>query len=137
MARLVLTNAYVLLGVSSDISDHVASITLSSSFDIVETTAFGDSAKKRVAGLADNSLTLELHQDYAASSIESIIYPLLGTAVAFEVRPVNTTVAATNPKYTGSVLVTEWTPLNGSVGELATASITWPISGAITKSVTP
>jgi len=137
VARLVLTNAYVLLGVSSDISDHVASITLSSSFDIVETTAFGDSAKKRVAGLADNSLTLELHQDYAASSIESIIYPLLGTAVAFEVRPVNTTVGATNPKYTGSALVTEWTPLNGSVGELATASITWPISGAITKSVTP
>ena len=137
MARLVLNNAYVVLGASSDISDHVASITLSTSFDIVETTAFGDSAKKRVAGLADNSLTLELHQDYAASSIESIIYPLLGTAVAFEVRPVNTTVAATNPKYTGSVLVTEWTPLNGSVGELATASITWPISGAITKSTTP
>lgn len=137
MARLVLNNAYVLLGVSSDISDHVASITLSSSFDIVETTAFGDTAKKRVAGLADNSLTLELHQDYAASSIESIIYPLLGTAVAFEVRPVNTTVGAANPKYTGSALVTEWTPLNGSVGELATASITWPISGAITKSVTP
>ena len=137
MARLVLNNAYVVLGASSDISDHVASITLSSSFDIVETTAFGDTAKKRVAGLVDNSLTLELHQDYAASSIESIIYPLLGTAVAFEVRPVNTTVAATNPKYTGSVLVTEWTPLNGSVGELATASITWPISGAITKSTTP
>jgi hypothetical protein len=137
MARLVLNNAYILLGVSSDISDHVASITLSSSFDVVETTSFGDSAKKRVAGLVDNSITLELHQDYAASSIESIIYPLLGTAVAFEVRPVNTTVGATNPKYTGSALVTEWTPLNGSVGELATASVTWPISGAITKSVTP
>jgi len=137
VARLVLNNAYILLGVSSDISDHVASITLSSSFDVVETTSFGDSAKKRVAGLVDNSITLELHQDYAASSIESIIYPLLGTAVAFEVRPVNTTVGATNPKYTGSALVTEWTPLNGSVGELATASVTWPISGAITKSVTP
>lgn len=137
MARLVLNNAYVVLGASSDISDHVASITLSTSFDIVETTAFGDTAKKRVAGLADNSLTLELHQDYATSSIESIIYPLQGTAVAFEVRPVNTTVGATNPKYTGSALVTEWTPLNGSVGELATASITWPISGAITKSTTP
>jgi hypothetical protein len=137
VARLVLNNAYVVLGASSDISDHVASITLSSSYDVVETTSFGDSAKKRVAGLVDNSITLELHQDYAASSIESIIYPLLGTAVAFECRPVNTTVGAANPKYTGSALVTEWTPLNGSVGELATASVTWPISGAITKSVTP
>jgi len=137
VARLVLNNAYVVLGASSDISDHCASITLSSSYDVVETTSFGDTAKKRVAGLVDNSITLELHQDYAASSIESIVYPLLGTAVAFEVRPVNTTVGATNPKYTGSALVTEWTPLNGSVGELATASVTWPISGAITKSVTP
>lgn len=137
MARLVLNNAYVVLGASSDISDHVASITLSTSYDIVETTAFGDTAKKRVAGLADNSLTLELHQDFAAGNLEATIYPLLGTAVNFEVRPVNTTVASTNPKYTGSVLITEWTPLNGSVGELATASVTWPISGAITKSTTP
>lgn len=135
MARLVLTNCYVLLGVSSDISDHVASVTLSTSFDIVETTAFGDTSKKRVAGLADNSLTLELHQDFAASSIESIIYPLLGTAVAFEIRPVNTTVGATNPKYTGSALISEWTPLNGGIGELATASVTWPISGSITKAL--
>jgi hypothetical protein len=31
-------------------------------------------------------------------------------------------------------LVSEWTPLNGAVGELATASVTWPISGTITKS---
>ena len=42
-------------------------------------------------------------------------------------------VSATNPSYTFSVLVSEWTPLNGGVGELATASVTWPISGAITK----
>jgi hypothetical protein len=32
-------------------------------------------------------------------------------------------------------LVSEWTPLNGAVGELATASVTWPITGAITKTV--
>ena len=38
-----------------------------------------------------------------------------------------------NPKYSFSVLVSEWTPLNGGVGELATASVTWPISGVITK----
>jgi len=31
--------------------------------------------------------------------------------------------------------VTEWTPVNGAVGELATADVTFPISGAITKAV--
>jgi hypothetical protein len=132
MPKLVLNNAYVVFG-STDLSDHVSNISLNTTYDIVETTAFGDTARKRVAGLADNSVTFEFHQDYATGSVESTIYPLLGTAITCEVRPINTTVSASNPKYTFSVLISEWTPLNGSVGELATASVTWPISGNITK----
>ena len=132
MARLVLTNAFVKFG-GVDLSDHIASVSLNTSYDIVETTSFGNTAKTRVAGLADNSVSFEFHQDYASGSVESTIYPLLGTAVTCEVRPVNTTVSATNPKYTFSTLISEWTPLNGAVGELATASVTWPISGEITK----
>lgn len=133
MARLVLTNAYVVFGTNSDLSDHISSISLSTSYDIVETTSFGNTAKTRVAGLQDNSVTFEFHQDFATSSVEQVIYPLLGTAVSCEVRPTNAAVSATNPKYTFSVLISEWTPLNGGVGELATASASWPISGAITK----
>lgn len=132
MARLVLNNAYVVFG-TNDLSDHISNISISTSYDIVETTSFGDTAKKRVAGLADNSVTFEFHQDFATSSVEQVIYPLLGTAVTCTVKPVNTTVSATNPSYSFSVLISEWTPLNGGVGELATASVTWPISGAITK----
>jgi len=132
MARIVLTNCYVLFG-STDISDHVSSISLSSSYDIVETTAFGSTAKTRVAGLVDNSVTLELHQDYATSSIEQTIYPTLGTAVTIAVKPVNGATTTINPQYSFSTVVSEWTPLNGAVGELATASVSWPISGAITK----
>lgn len=132
MARVVLTNASVVFG-STDLSDHIASITLNSTYDIVETTAFGNTAKTRVAGLADNSVTFEFHQDYATSSVEQTIYPLLGTAVSVVAKPVAGTTSTVNPQYTFSALVSEWTPLNGSVGELATASVTWPISGAITK----
>jgi hypothetical protein len=132
MARLVLTNASVVFG-STDLSSYISSITLNSTFDIVETTAFGNTAKTRVAGLADNSVTFEFHQDYATSAVEQTIYPLLGTAVTVVAKPVAGTTTAVNPQYTFSTLVSEWTPLNGSVGELATASVTWPISGAITK----
>ena len=132
MARIVLNNAYVVFG-TTDLSDHIASVTLNSTFDIVETTAFGNTAKTRVAGLADNSVSFEFHQDYATSSVEQTIYPLLGTAVTVSVKPVNTTTSPVNPQYGFSALISEWTPLNGSVGELATASVTWPISGAITK----
>lgn len=133
MARIVLTNASVIFGTSDDLSDHIASVTLNTSYDIVETTSFGQTAKTRIAGLADNSVSLEFHQDFASGSVESIIYPLLGTAITIKVKPVSTTTAATNPQYSFSALVSEWTPLNGAVGELSTASVTWPISGVITK----
>lgn len=129
MARIVLTNVAVTFG-ATDISSYVTSVTLGSTYDVVETTAFGNTARTRVAGLADNSVAFEFNQDYAASALESVIYPTLGTAVSITVRPV----AGSTPIYSFSALISEWTPLNGAVGELATASVTWPISGTITKS---
>lgn len=129
MARIVLTNVAVTFG-TTDISSYVTSVTLGSTYDVVETTAFGNTARTRVAGLADNSVALEFNQDYATSALEATIYPTLGTAVSITVRPV----AGVSPAYSFSALVSEWTPLNGAVGELATASVTWPISGVITKS---
>jgi len=59
MARIVLNDAKVTIN-SVNLSDHIASVTISTSFDVVETTAFGSAAAKtRVAGLVDNSVTLE------------------------------------------------------------------------------
>jgi len=135
MARLVLTNAYVTFA-STDLSSFIASLSLNTSYDIIETTSFGNIAKTRVAGLQDNSVSFEFHQDYASGSVESTIYPLLGTAVACEVRPVNAAVSASNPRYNFSVLISEWQSLSAAVGSLTTASVTWPISGEITKTPT-
>jgi hypothetical protein len=132
MARIVLTNVAVTFG-TTDISSYVTSVTLGTTLDVVETTAFGNTARTRVAGLADNSVSLEFNQDYAAGALEATINgttSTVGTAVSMTVRPV----AGSSPAYSFSALVSEWTPLNGAVGELATASVTWPISGVITKS---
>jgi hypothetical protein len=134
MARLVLTNAYITIN-SVNLSDHIASVTLTTADDVIETTAFGSTARTRVAGLGDNSVALEFHQDYATSNVEATIYPLLGSTTTVVVKPNGSSTAATNPAYTFTALVSEWTPLNGAVGELATASVTWPISGDITKAV--
>jgi hypothetical protein len=135
MARIVLTNAFISVG-GVDLSDLVSSVSLSSSFDVVETTAFSSSASKtRVAGLVDNSITLEFHQDYATGEVEQTIYPLLGTVAAVIVKPNGGTTSAFNPSYTCQAVISEWTPVNGAVGELASASVSWPVSGAITKAV--
>ena len=141
MARIVITDVEVLVG-AVDLSDHVASITLSTTYDVLETTAFAGgnvpaAAKTRIAGLADNSVTLEFHQDFAAGEVEATVYPMLGTTQTIKIKPTTGAIAADNPEYMVSALVSEWTPLNCAVGELATASVTWPVSGAIVKDVTP
>ena len=140
MARIVLTDVEVTIG-AVDLSDHIASVTISSTYDVLETTAFAGgnvpaAAKTRTAGLVDNSVTLEFHQDFAAGDVEATIYPLLGTVAAIKIQPVNGAISATNPEYQFDAVISEWTPLNGAVGELATASVTWPVSGPITKDVT-
>jgi hypothetical protein len=134
MAALVLTNAYVTIN-SVNLSDHIASITINTADDVIDTTAFGNTARTRVAGLTDNSITLEFHQDYATSNVEATIYPLVGSTTAVVVKPNGSSTSATNPSYSFTALVSEWQPLNGAVGELATASVTWPVSGEITKAV--
>jgi hypothetical protein len=135
MARIVLTNAQITIN-AVDLSSFIASVTLSTSNDVVETTGFSSTAARtRVAGLSDNSLTLEFHQDFATSSVEATIFPLIGTNTTVVVKPTSSATSASNPSYTCSAAVVEWQPLSGAVGELATASVTWPISGAITKAV--
>ena len=134
MAKQVATNVVVKIG-GVDLSAFVSNVSLSSSADAIETTTFSSGgARERVSGLKDNSVTIDFMQDYAAAAVEATVYPLIGsTAVAFEILPNGTAVGASNPKYTGSLIVTDWTPVAGAVGELLTASVTWPITGAITK----
>ena len=139
MARIVLTDAYVVLA-STDISQYVTSVTLSSTLDVVETTGMSNTSRTRVAGLRDNQITLEFNQDFASGALEALIYPSdaatkIGTAVNMEVRPTSAAVSANNPKYSFSALISEWQSVSGSVGELASVSVSWPISGAITKAL--
>ena len=130
----VITNATVTVG-GVDLSSSIRKVTLSTSRAELDTTTFGSSAKRRVAGLADNKVSLDFNQDFSASSVEASIYTLIGSTTTIVIKPNGTTASATNPSYTFTALVTEWTPLDAQVGELASATISWPIDGAITKAV--
>ena len=132
MARIVLTDVQVEIG-GVDLSDHVASVEIAQNFDEVETTAFGDGGRTRVAGLEDSTISFSFHQDFDAASVDATIGPIVGTVAAFAVEPTDAVASATNPHYTGNCLITEWTPLNGTVGELSTADVTWPVVGQVTR----
>jgi hypothetical protein len=132
MAKIVLTDAKVTIN-SVNLSTWIASVTLTTDVAEVTTTAFGDTAVTRVGGLRDNSIQLEFHQDFAAAAVEATIYPLIGTNTTIVVQPTSAAVGAANPTYTMSALVSSWSPVAGAVGDLATVSVTWQVSGAITK----
>jgi len=132
VASFAFTDASVTIN-SVDLSDHVRSVTLNIEAEDLEDTAMGDTFRSRIGGLKDWSIDIEFNQDFAASEVDATIFPLLGTVVAVEVRPTSSSVSSTNPKFSGNVLVSEYNPLDGSVGDLATTSVSWPGAGALTR----
>ena len=149
MARIVLTDVDVELN-GQPIGEYISSVTLNTPEDVVETTAFGPvGARTRTSGLKDHSVALEFHNDFASGAMEQIIDTIgIGQLTNLVIKPTSAAISTTNPAYradgsgtgaakAGQVLISEWTPLNGAVGELSTVSVTWPISGQIVKDTTP
>ena len=132
MAKFVATDYKVTIN-GTNLSTSLASVELPIEIDEQETTAFGSEWRTRIAGLKSGSITLEFHQDFAAGAIDSVLWPLLGTNATVVVVPTSGTVTASNPSYTGTFLVTQYTPYASTVGDLATLSVSWPLSGALTR----
>lgn len=133
MAKLVLKDVQVSIA-GTDVTNNVAAVTLTTEAAEVATTSFGSGgAVTRVSGLVDNSVTFSIHNQY--STIDALLFPLVGsTAVPVIIKPAGTANAGTaTPHYSFSALITNWTPVNGAVGELNTADVTFPISGAISR----
>lgn len=122
---------------SVDLSDHVKSITLNRNFDELEVTAMGDSSHRFTKGLESSTLTLSFLSDTAAASVNATLQAAWGTTVAFSLlQTKGTAVSATNPLYTGSILVNKTTDLNGAVGDIATQDITFTVNSVVTVAST-
>lgn len=152
MSKIVLTDVQVVFEGVYDFSDLISSVTLSTVHDILDVTPVKDGViyKEVIAGVGTNSVSFEFFQDFTTEYGSGTTLTLeeffngstgvptrVGTKVACAIRPLNTVISSTNPEYRFDALVTEWTPLNASVGSLSTITANWPISGAITKDVTP
>ena len=121
------------------LQDQCTSATLNYVYEQLETTAFGDTARKfggsAVTSLQNNSVEVELYQSYAASETEATIYGLVGIQTTIIVAPASGTATATNPIYTltGCYLESH-TPINASLGELSTVTLSFA-GGVLTKAV--
>lgn len=131
MAKYVVTGTHVTLN-ATDISDATARAELVINAAEVETTDFGSAGFVEViGGLKSGSVSLDFHNDFGVGGVSALFQDLVGTVATITLNPDGAVVSATNPTYTATVLVTSFTPISGAVGDLATFSVTFPTSGAV------
>jgi len=121
---------------SVSLTDQCTSATVTYTAEALESTAFGDSARKYTSGLQNNEVTVTLYQSYAATETEATIYALVGTTTNLVLKPSSSAVSSTNPSYTltGAYLETH-TPIAASLGELSTVTLTFR-GGTLAKATT-
>jgi len=120
-----------------DISAYVSSATLTQAADELEITAMGDSSRKYVAGLQTGKLDLEFFNDFAASQVCATLQAAIYTTVTAKLVPgPGTTISATNPLYTVSILVNNLTPIAGAAGEMSKSSLSFTCNSTIVQTTT-
>lgn len=134
MAKYVLVNPKISIG-TADFSGFIAQATLTEEADDIETTSFSsDGSRTRVGGLKSATVTLAWHQDFAAGSVDATLEPLVGSLATVVISPAGTAAPSpTSPRYTAVCVVTQYSPIDGAVGDLATFNVTWPVTGAVSR----
>lgn len=126
MSKTVLTDAQVTVN-SVDLSDHVTQVSVSMEKEEVDVTGMGASAREILGGLADASITVTFLQDFASGEVDATLEPLYTGNSLFpvEVLPTSSAVSATNPSYSGTFVLLQYTPISGGVGEASTMDVTF------------
>jgi len=133
MAIFVATDFSVSINGSTALASYLTQVELKTSANDITTTSFGSSWVTRVAGLKEGTVTLQFNQDYAATTVDATLWPLLGSQATVVIKPTSTAVSSSNPAYTAVALVTDLTPVSGQIGDLATFSVTWPTTGTVSR----
>ena len=134
MAKYVVTDPVVVFA-GSTVTTSTAAVTINLEADDVETTAFGATGnyRTRIGGLKQGTVDFEFHPDFASGAIDSLFTSTFGGTAAVKIRPAGTALSSTSPEFQFDVLVNQWNPIQSSVGDLATMSVTLPITGPVTR----
>jgi hypothetical protein len=133
--KTVLLAAYVNVN-STDLSAYGCSAELPIEVNDEDATTFGSGGwVEKVGGLKSGNFKLKFKQSVTATELDSIVWPLLGTVVAFELRVSQAARSTSNPAYTGTVLISKWTPIGGDVGKILEVDVEWPTTGAVARAI--
>ena len=117
------------------IEDELNSITQTTDVNIVEVTAFGDSAATFVEGLPNSNYSVSGAFDPAASQGDATIFTAIGGGANTASFETTGAAAGTNaPVYSGSAFVSSYS-ITSDVGGASTYTADFQISGALARAV--
>lgn len=119
-----------------DLSSYITSITLTQTFDEVETTVMGATAHQFSKGLESSTLQVDFLNDWEAAKVGQTLQAAYGTSVTAIIIPVKgTAVSAANPTYTVSILINNLTPVgSGGPADYSTSSLTFTCTSTVAYS---
>ena len=137
MAEFMFHKGVVKVGASAalvSLSSFTKSVTITHTAEMLDKTAMGSSAKRRLAGLKDFTVAVELNQDLAVSKVDATLWPMVGsTNKHIVIKAKSSASTGVNPRYVGKVLLPSYTPIAGAVGSLAGLSVTFQGDGLMSR----
>ena len=120
-----------------NLSNRCRAATLTYNAERIEATAHTDTARVYLGGFKEWTMDFEFNQDHAAANVDATLFPLVGSStVVVTIRPTTAAVSATNPEYTGTATLLEYSPFTGTLGEAATADVSFVSGGTLTRGTT-
>ena len=112
---------------TTDLSDQANALSVMIGQDSLESTAFGDTGHRFTGGLQNVEVSMTLFLSYGATEVEGVLASCVGTGTTIlTISPSGTTESATNPEYViTNCMLSDFTPINSTVGELATVEVTF------------
>lgn len=111
-----------------DLSDQANACTITVGQDSLESTAFGDTGHRFVGGLQTVEVSIDFFLSYggsgSTSEVETALAAMVGQgSTVLTISPSGTTESASNPEYViTNAMLANFTPINSTVGELATVT---------------
>lgn len=117
---------------SVNLSPYLTEFSLSRDLDTAETSTMGDSSKEYIAGMKDATIDCSFIFEAGSGTVDATLGDAQGTSAAFEIRANSASVGVTNPKYTGTAILTSY-ELSPSIGDAVAGSASFQVTGAITR----
>jgi hypothetical protein len=122
-----------------DLTTYVTNVEVVKAVDSVESTTMSSTSTNGhqfVGGIQNNTVTISFNQDFAATKVNATLTALVGVQTTVVVRPTSAVVGATNPNFTlTGALMSEYRPVTGAVGDLATVGAITFNGGILTEPI--